>query len=306
MERAIVTGATSPLGIALVRTLLQDGVAVAALTRPHSRNLYRLPEDTRVKLVPCALAALERLPEKSVGQADAFFHLGWDATDKTGRDDPVLQQQNIISALGAVQLAKRCGCRTFVGAGSQAEYGPVQGVVTETTPCRPVLAYGMAKLAAAQLTRKLCGREEITHVWCRIFSLYGRYDGADTMVSYCLRTLLEQKTPRLSACIQPWDYLHYDDAARALMLLAQHGGDGATYNCASGQTHPLRYFTEIMRLAVSKDARVHYDAVKKDGSVYGLEPDVARLRGDTGFLPAIPFPAGIDDMVAWMKGERHA
>lgn len=59
------------------------------------------------------------------------------------------QTDNIKNELEAVKLAKRFGCETFVGAGSQAENGRLKDgeKVSPTSPTNPDNGYGIAKLA---------------------------------------------------------------------------------------------------------------------------------------------------------------
>ena len=70
-------------------------------------------------------------------QADAFFHLAWAHTIGAGRNDMPAQIENIRYTIDAVRTAAAMGCRVFVGTGSQAEYGRVDGVLRADTPTNP-------------------------------------------------------------------------------------------------------------------------------------------------------------------------
>ena len=78
--------------------------------------------------------------------------------------------------------AKTARCQVFIGAGSQAEYGRVEGVLTAQTPCFPENGYGMAKLCAGQMSRVECQTLGMAHIWTRILSVYGPHDGPATMI----------------------------------------------------------------------------------------------------------------------------
>lgn len=84
---------------------------------------------------------------------DAFFHLAWTGTVGAARNDMFQQNKNVEYALEAVELAASLGCKIFVGAGSQAEYGRVEGKLCADTPVFPENGYGIAKLCAGQMTR---------------------------------------------------------------------------------------------------------------------------------------------------------
>lgn len=63
-----------------------------------------------------------------------------------------------------MKLAHKLGCSKFIGAGSQAEYGPVDGVIFYDPKTESVTAYGMAKLCANMLSRKMCEKTGIRHI----------------------------------------------------------------------------------------------------------------------------------------------
>lgn len=57
-----------------------------------------------------------------------MFHFGWMGTTGAARNDMDLQCRNIAYTIDAVRLAQRFGCKTFIGAGSQAEYGRTEKI----------------------------------------------------------------------------------------------------------------------------------------------------------------------------------
>ena len=108
------------------------------------------------------------------------------------------------------------------------------------TPAFPENGYGMAKLCAGQMSRELCAKLGIRHIWARILSVYGPCDGAKTMVMSSIRQLLAGESPAFTKGEQQWDYLYAKDAGRALYLLGEKGRAGSIYCLGSGQKRPLR------------------------------------------------------------------
>lgn len=53
------------------------------------------------------------------------------------------QNLNVKYALDAVEAAFALGCDTFIGAGSQAEYGRYEGSLNESVPAFPENGYGL-------------------------------------------------------------------------------------------------------------------------------------------------------------------
>ena len=180
MKRAVITGPTGAIGTALIAELISHGIEVEAVVRPDSRRTDNIPKSPLVHIVPCDLKELKTLHEK-IEHADVFYHFGWDGTFGNSRNNAYGQLENVRYALDAVEAAAALGCTTFVGAGSQAEYGRVEGSLNASTPAFPENGYGIAKLCTGQMTKILCEQKGIRHIWTRILSIYGPFDGAVRM-----------------------------------------------------------------------------------------------------------------------------
>lgn len=66
-----------------------------------------------------------RLPELINENCDVFYHIAWSVTGGKRNEDILGQSKNIQYTLNALDIARKLGCKKFVGAGSQAEYGPL-------------------------------------------------------------------------------------------------------------------------------------------------------------------------------------
>lgn len=306
MRKAVLTGATGMLALALIRLLLDKGYEIYAVVRPGSLRAERLPQHERIKPVECDLADMERLPQLICDKCDEFYHFAWGGTFGDARNDMRAQTENILNAVKAAETAAKLGCGVFLGAGSQAEYGRKNSPISPETPAFPENGYGMAKLCAGQMTRAVCRRSSVKHIWCRIFSVYGEYDGEQTMVMSGIKTLLNGGRPSYTKGEQQWDYLYCGDAARALYLAAQYGRDGAVYCVGSGKTRPLSEYITTIRDAVDPGAEIGLgDLPYSDNQVMYLCADISSLTADTGFVPEVSFEAGIGRTVEWVKRESR-
>ena len=296
--KAVITGATGAVGIALIKELLSRGAQVTVLCREGSRRNSNIPQNDNVTKVNCSL---DKLGELSLeGKYDMLFHLAWDGTTGAARNDFYLQNKNVEYTLDAVRLAKRLGCSAFVGAGSQAEYGRVDEKLCPDTPTFPENGYGIAKLCAGQMSRELCRELGIKHIWARILSVYGEYDGENSLVMSTISKLLKGERPSLTAGEQTWDYMYSADAAKALVELAVGGTDGGVYCLGSGQPRPLKEYVELIRDAVNPDAELGFGEIPYARSqVMYLCADIKELELDTGFVPRVSFEDGIKKTVAW-------
>lgn len=311
MASAVITGATGVIGMALVNKLIENNIDVTVLVNPNSTRLARLVSSEHLRVYHCGIDEYDNLDATAIGNADVFYHLAWAGTFGEARNDVDLQKRNVEYSLAAVRLAKRLSCRSFIGVGSQAEYGRVSGVLTSETPCNPENEYGVGKLQAGILTRQLAESLGIKHIWTRVLSIYGPYDGPETMVTSTVNKLLSGEKPLLTKGEQLWDYLYCEDAAKALYLLGfdgkdnKGGIDGRIYPIGSGIARPLREYIEIMRDEINPDAELGFGMVPySDKQVMHLCADISGLAGDVGFSPDFSFREGIRKTIDFLAANK--
>lgn len=293
MKRAIITGATGAIGTSLVDELIENNVEVLVILRKNSLRNEKIREHALVKKVYCNLDELSTL-ENTDSDYDVFYHFAWAGTTGTARNDMYLQNSNVKYALDAVEIAKRFGCKTFIGAGSQAEYGRFEGKLKESTPAFPETGYGIAKLCAGQMTRERAHQLGLNHIWVRVLSVYGPNDTPNSMVMSTINKLRQNIVPEFTKGEQRWDYLYSSDAAKAFYLLGEKGKDGKTYVLGSGNAKPLREYIEVIHKAVNPGCEIKLGAVPySEKQVMHLEADISELVEDTGFKPRVQFEDGI-------------
>ena len=319
MKRIAVSGPTGAIGIALINKCIEEGVEVYAYVRPGSKRRDNIPKTPLVKICDYDLSDFGRVAGLSgaikLPKIDAFYHFGWAGTIGDGRNDGRLQALNIKYTTDAVALAHAMGARVFIGAGSQAEYGRVEGKLKPDTAADPENGYGIAKLAAGGLSRIMCKRLDMKHIWVRVLSVYGPYDGEATMIMKTIRQLLHGGRPSLTEGKQIWDYLYSKDAGRAFYMLGAkatgvtgenadtcgpEGLDGKVYCLGSGTGRPLRDYIREMRDAIDPSLSLGFGEVNySDKQVMHLEADISDLTKDTGFKPEVSFGEGIRETIEY-------
>ena len=303
MKKVIITGATGAIGRALIRICTEAGYEVLAIVHRSSGRADELGcRVLRLDLDEYE-AALPEMDRQQIGQDgyELFFHLAWMAPFGPERENLALQLDNVRASLDAVRLAKALGCHTFIGAGSQAEYGRVEGVLSEHTPTFPETGYGIAKLCAGQMTRLACEQLGLRHIWTRVLSVYGPCDREQTLISTAVDSMMRQEETAFTPCEQIWDYLYADDAARAILLAGERGQSGKIYVVGSGQAHPLRSYVEtIARITGYKGEIGFGKRPYNDKQVMHLQADIGALQ-ELGFQPAVSFEQGIRETIAWKK-----
>lgn len=303
MKKVIITGATSMMGISLIEQCIKNGVHVTAISRKNSSNLKRLPKSPFIEVVECDLDRIEDLSKICSKNFDVFYHFAWEATGKKDRLDPILQNNNVTTSLKAVKVAKDLGCHTFIGSGSQAEYGRVEREkISPTTPVNPDIAYGIAKYSACKLTQIYAEQLGINHIWGRIFSVYGIWDNEGTMVKSTIDKLLNGEKTEFTKGAQTWDYLFSEDAGRAFYLMGLKGKNRSIYCVGSGIARPLHSYIKIIGDNISPNSELGIGAVPySPNQVMNLCADISSLTEDTGFVPEYTFERGIEKTIQWQR-----
>lgn len=296
IKSIIVSGATGVVGSAVVRQALTNNTTVTCIVHRGSTRIGNLPKNKNLRIVECDLADYKNIQLE--GEYDVFIHLSWDKTFGLSRDDAEVQMRNIQYTLDAVQLAHRCGCTAFIGAGSQAEYGVRDVALTPSLPVNPESAYGIAKFAAGKLSAILCKNLGMRQNWVRILSVYGPNDGSNTLISYLISELKEGRSPQLTQCEQIWDYLYADDAGDAILAVATNGIDGKAYPLGYGKGRRLFEYVNEVRSIVNPEVEIHYGAKE----YYPHQPmylvaDIDELTEDTGWIPTVSFVEGVNKML---------
>ena len=295
MKKIIVSGATSMIGTALIKAAEQKGTEIYAIIRPDTDRKKRLVKSSLVHPVYGTMEELRAIDNMPV-DCDVFYHFAWGGTSKTDRDDPLIHERNIKYTLDAVELAERCGCRRFVGAGSQAEYGPVEGVINEETEFAPIISYGIAKYAAGILSRKLCEQKGLEHVWGRIFSVYGPHDNAGTMLDYAIRCWEKGETAKFSSGTQFWNYLFEDDAGQLFFDMGKDSIPSGTYFVAHSESKPLRDYIEIMMKVYGSAAKAEFSE-PTSSNIPGLKVDMKKTINVLRYGRMVDFEEGIKKMI---------
>ena len=274
-----ITGASSFVGVELCRYLNDNGHQVIAMTRRENEYLNDISSRGQLQVFR---ADMQNLVEKAQKvKADVFMHLAWAGTSHEDRDNPAIHNENARLALKYVKLAKSMGCKLYVDAGSQAEYGIVPGVITEETECHPFSAYGKAKLQMYQESRALTAELGMKYIHLRILSVYGENDHETTLIKTCLRKLKNNEPIELRSGGQMWNYVYVKDAARQIAELSFHAVNDGTfrlevYNIASNDTRKLQDFIIAMKEITGSSSELKFGGYDPEKDV-NLNPDTVKL-----------------------------
>ena len=124
------------------------------------------------------------------------------------------------------------------------------------------------------------------------------------MVISTLRKMINGEETEFTPGEQIWDYMYSEDAANALLAIAERGIDGNIYCIGSGEAVMLKDYITKMRDAANPACDPGFGKRPyAQGQVMYLSADTEKLKKDTGFEPRWSFEDGIAKTVAWLRAD---
>lgn len=295
--KLLVSGAAGFLGQHVVAEALRRGWDVTGL------DIQAAPCLPPEKWILCTLAhSGGGIPREAAEKFDCCIHLAW----VSGHENYAHTTDNIDALAASAMFVKRMldeGCRHFVIAGSCAEYASAQNFpLDENGLIAPETLYGVCKNALFDIARHFAAQVTAARVsWARIFQLYGPGEPMRRLLPHLAATWQSGGIFYGAGCTQLRDYLHVDDVAVALVLLAERGSNGSCNICSG---NPIRLSELIRRFAIYFDAeeKIVFNAKPER---QGWEPPIMYGRNDKlrklGWTQHISLDKGLRDYASQLK-----
>lgn len=265
--KAIVTGAKGFIGKRLVKELERSGCEVVSID---------LGDD---------ISALE-------GEWDVLYNLAWVGKGGALRADYNVQMNNVKVALDNYREAQRLHCKRYICTGTVGEN------MVKLPECEKIKSqnfiYAISKNYLHAVLNSI-GTDDCRVIWATLGNLYGGADAGGNIIDYTLRTILSGKEAAFGPAEQPYDFIHVDDAVRALALLGTSDGVVSdAFYVGNGEPAPLKNFLREIGKIVGKPELIGIGKRPDDGTRYRTEWfSRERLTAETGFVPQISFEEGV-------------
>lgn len=300
--RILVTGATGFVGAQMVRVLLAAGVEVAALVSSGG-NRDRL--DGAIEHIRLIEGRLSDVPHLKSALAefrpDACIHLAWYAEPGkylyAAENVPTLQHSlMLLETLIAV------GCPQVVMVGTCAEYDTDVGYLREDSAVKPATIYAACKLSMCQIGQFMAAAAGINFAWGRLFYLYGPMEDQRRLVPALMNALRRGEPFPATVGEQVRDYLHVEDVASALWILAREKQTGI-FNIASGMPITIRQLMETTGEIVGHRELIQFGALPyRQWEPLFICGDNRKLKA-VGWTPKYALREGLAQTAEWWA--RH-
>ncbi len=296
--KIVVTGATSFIGKAFVDVALEKGWEIVAVVRRNSPKAKAFEGVDNVSVAELNMDEYGKIAE-AAGSFDCLAHFAWDGTRGAQRMDKELQQKNYENSVALIKAAIDSGCKRILTAGSQAEYGPQNGVITEQTECKPNTEYGVYKYKLFVTASELCEKAGVSYKEPRFFSLYGPGDFEKTLIMSMIDNMRNNRRCELTECVQMWDFLYVKDAVRAVAALCELDCEDGAYNLGSGDVRELKAYVEELYSLLNSSSELVYGAVPyPETGMVSITPSVRKTQTLLNWKAEYSFADGIGEIIA--------
>lgn len=213
-----------------------------------------------------------------------------------------------LSLLKVLAEQKRIRGRVIIP-GTAAEYGipgQKQGRMDEKSLFQPKSWYGVVKVMQVNLSL-FYARHGLDIVVARMFNIFGeRVPETLAIGKFAQEIVMIEKgikkpiiaTKNLDG---QRDFLDVKDVCRAMVLAAQEGRRGETYNICSGKAYTIRaLLNELINLAHLKNIRVDEDK-KSSSESFNVIGSNRKFKQLTGWAPAISMRQSLKETLEYYR-----
>lgn len=317
----LVTGAAGFVGLNVTEHLLRAGRTVVGLDRidlpARARREFATLPGRLTSIGGSVLSSADLARALTMTPIDAVIHCAVITAGgaREAADPETIVAINVQGAVGALVAAARRGVRRFIYTSSVAVYGSsARGValVSEDLPPRPIMLYGLTKLACETLLPRIAEVQGIDFAAARLASVYGPWEyatGARDTLSPMLSAVALAQSGHDAVLSAPGlgDFVYARDVAAGLVALADAPAlHHAIYNLGSGQAATAEDFCRALAEIVPgfRWRRARAEETPNTVSHVAFDRgalDGVRIRQDTGCTPRFGLASAVADYWDWMN-----
>jgi UDP-glucose 4-epimerase len=297
MPKVLITGITGFLGSHIANKLLQEGFTVVGLKRTSS-NLWRCHDFVeKIEWVDIGIDG-SHVEILNTIKFDKIIHCAWMGVEASDRDNWDEQISNVNYLMELLKTAKRLNVDKIIVLGSQAEYGIINGIVTEEHEVNALNAYGGVKLASLELLKSFCNSNNICWIWLRIFSVFGEKENSNWLIPSLIKSMSTKDEMDFSPGEQQYAYLYVNDFATIMARLIKYQVQSGVYNVSSNTLISIKLLIETIRDKVRPDFQLNFGALEyRANQSMLMGGDVSKLFSQIGELEFTDFNVALQNTV---------
>jgi GDP-L-fucose synthase len=307
-RRVMVTGGAGFLGSMVVRRLRDVGATEIFVPRVEEYDLRKLGDIDR--------ALADGRPDLVIHLAAVVGGIG------ANRENPGrFFYDNAIMGIQLIEQARLAGVAKFLTVGTVCAYPKFTPVPFREVdlwngyPEETNAPYGLAKMMLLVQSQAYRDQYGFDAIYLIPVNLYGPGDNFDLESSHVIPALIRKcvdARDRGDAFIEAWgtgsasrEFLYVEDAARGIVLAAEHYDGRDPVNLGVGAEITIRDLTELIARLTGFTGEIRWDHSKPDGQPRRAL-DTSRARERFGFVAGTSFEDGLRQTIEWYESRERA
>lgn len=295
MKKVLITGAGGFIGAKMLQTFQSKGYSVCGWDRMNQEKVQCVDMLDAAAVMDGLQRVKPDIVVHAAGSADVGKSVQEPDMDFCGN---VAITHNLLFGLHKLHME---GTRV-VFLSSAGVYGnPSSLPITEDMPVNPLSPYALHKVMCEDMCRYFKKNYGMDVKVARIFSAYGA--GLKKQIFWDMHCKAES-TGRLEMFgtgNESRDYIHVDDVAQALYLLATTESKDIIFNVANGEEVTIRQVTEIFAKYANVPAEnISFNGVIREGDPLNWRADISRML-KLGYSKTVSITPGLEDYWKWCR-----
>lgn len=297
-KHVLITGLTGFLGSHIAENLVNN-YQVIGLKRQNS-NIWRC-EEFKDNIIWINIDEDNYfLNELNKYRIDTIIHAAWIGVESQEREDWSIQIKNIKFLVDILDVSKKIAVKKFVFLGSQAEYGNINGVVSEVHDCQPLNAYGSVKLACLEILKTFSKSNNINWVWLRLFSVFGEKESDTWLFPALIKKMKTENQMDLTLGEQSYSYLYVKDFVSIINKIIVVEIQSGIYNVSSHSVRSIRSLVEELRDRINTKFLLNFGVLKyRDNQSMHIQGSISKLTGQIGQIEFTDFSIAIENTIKY-------
>jgi len=305
-KRVLITGGFGFIGSHLVKRLLQDNAEIHIIGRSNT-NKFRLLDDLDKIIIHetdiCDAFAIDPIIREI--NPDYGFHLAGYGINSAHTDYEKAASTNVLGSVNIMKSLCQTDCKKIINMGTCSEYGNSEAC--ESCPLAPENIYGSTKAAATTILHQIAKENKKDIVTLRPFGVFGEGEEPHKIFSYVIINILRGNDVPLTNCEQYRDYCHVENIVDAMLLACEKTEIiNEIFNVASGESHPLHYYIDlIFELMESEKKPLYGHVAYRDTELWNPKTDINKITSMLNWKIKIPLKEGILQTIEWYRNNLN-
>lgn len=301
--RIFLTGGTGFLGSHLAEALLLNHYELMVSRRASSKMENCELFVSSVRWIDTDKKAWE--DEVIKFKPEVIIHAAWGGIISVDRGNWEQQLTNIDFVCRLLEIATIVGVKKIILLGSQAEYGKINGSITENEPVCPDTSYGATKLCVQRMVQSYCETSNIVWYWFRVFSVFGERQSSSWFIPSLITKLLKGEQPiGLTLGEQEYAYLYVADFAEAIVKTIMSESPSGIYNISSPSVLRLREMGDYIKNEINPTLSLRWGALpyRKNQSMC-IAGDMSKYTEAFGPVVISDWKDSLKKVINWYKSK---